>query len=85
MVTIVLKSKADGSWTVHRCHISLFSDLQLGMAIKLAREIARDEHVRSGREVRVELSGPFPTLVLARHPRVVSSGGKRDTGHALAA
>jgi hypothetical protein len=45
----------------------LFSDLQLGPAIKLAREMARDEHQRLGRRVRVEMPGPLSTIVLARY------------------
>lgn len=67
MVTILLKPEANGSWSIHRCHITLFSDLQLGLAIKLAREMARDEHLRFGREVRVEMPGPTPSLILASY------------------
>jgi hypothetical protein len=68
MVTIWLKPKANGSLSIHRCHITLFSDLQLGLAIKLAREMARDEHLRLGREFRVEMPGPISCLALASHP-----------------
>jgi hypothetical protein len=67
MVTISLKQSAAGEWRVCRCQITLFSDLQLGPAIKLAREMARDEHQRLGRRVRVEMPGPLSTIVLARY------------------
>jgi hypothetical protein len=67
MVTISLEQSAAGNWRVCRCRITLFSDLQLGAAIKLAREMARDEHQRLGRQVRVEMPGPISTIVLARY------------------
>ena len=67
MVTISLKESAAGDWRVCRGQITLFSDLQLGAAIKLAREMARDEHQRLGRRVRVEMPGPISTIVLARY------------------
>lgn len=67
MVTISLKQSAAGGWRVCRCRITLFSDLQLGAAIKLAREMARDDHQRLGRRVRVEMPGPISTILLARY------------------
>jgi uncharacterized membrane protein len=67
MVTISLKQSAAGGWRVCRCQITLFSDLQLGAAIKLAREMARDEHQRLGRRVCVEMPGPMSAIVLARY------------------
>ena len=85
MVTILLKPKANGSWSISRCHVTLFSDLQLGLAIKLAREMARDEHLRSGREMRVEMPGPFPSVVLASHPHAAASVQDSHNRSALAA
>ncbi|HWX66466.1 MAG TPA: hypothetical protein VNZ27_08595 [Rhodanobacter sp.] len=67
MVTISLKQSAAGDWQVCRCRITLFSDLQLGPAIKLAREMARDEHQRLRRQVCVEMPGTVSTIVLARY------------------
>ena len=67
MVTISLKQSAAGDWRICRCQITLFSDLQLGAAIKLAREMARDEHQRLGRRVCVEMPGPISMIVLARY------------------
>lgn len=67
MVIISLKQSGAGEWRLCRCQITLFSDLQLGAAIKLAREMARDEHQRLGRRVCVEMPGPISMIVLARY------------------
>ena len=67
LVIISLKPSVAGGWKVCRSHIALFGDLQLGAAIKLARELARDEHQRSNRPVSVEMPGPTSTIVLARY------------------
>ncbi|MGY3038672.1 hypothetical protein ACVWWQ_000259 [Rhodanobacter sp. TND4EL1] len=69
MVTLLLKPLANGAWSICRQQVTLFSDLQLGPAIKLARELARDEHQRLGRDVRVEMPGPVSTVVLANYSR----------------
>jgi hypothetical protein len=65
MVTISLRQAVAGDWCVRRGQITLFSNLQLGAAIKLAREMARDEHERLGHRVRVEMPGPSSVIVLA--------------------
>lgn len=40
MVTVSLEQSAAGNWRVCRCRITLFNDLRLGAANKLAREMA---------------------------------------------
>lgn len=67
MVTISLRPSTVGRWSISRAHITLFSDLQLGPAIKLAREVARDEHLRSRRAILVEMPGPEAMIILARY------------------
>ncbi|MBB6243090.1 MULTISPECIES: hypothetical protein [unclassified Rhodanobacter] len=67
MVIISLKQGPKGSWSVSRAHVTLFSDLQLDAAIALAKEVAHDEHLRTGRPIRVEMPGHASTLVLARY------------------
>jgi len=67
MVTISLMQSAAGSWHVCRCQIALFSDLPLGSAIRLAREMARDEHHRMGYQVCVKIPGPSSMIELARY------------------
>lgn len=65
--TVSLKQLAAGSWHVCRCQIALFSDLQLGSAIRLAMEMARDERQRLRHQVCVKIPGPSSTIVLARY------------------
>ena len=48
MVTISLKQSAAGRWRVRRCQIALFSDLPLGSAIRLAREMALFSKLQGG-------------------------------------
>jgi hypothetical protein len=67
VVTISLKQSAAGSWHVCRCQIVLFRDLQLGPAIRLAREMARDEYQRQGHRVCVKMPGPSSAIVLAHY------------------
>lgn len=82
MVTISLEQSAAGNWRVCRCRITLFSDLQLEAAIELAREMARDEHQRLGRQVRVEMPGSLSTIVLAQY---ADDESKSSAADALAA
>lgn len=83
MVTISLEQSAAGNWRVCRCRITLFSDLQLEAAIKLAQEMARDEHQRLGRQVRVEMPGSLSTIVLAQYAD--DNESKSNAADALAA
>jgi hypothetical protein len=69
-VVFSLKECADGQWSVCRGSIALFSQLRLGPAIKLAREVARDEHRRSGCAVTVQLPGPRSAIELASYSRI---------------
>ena len=69
MIVYSLSESARGFWNVRRGGFSLFSDLRLGPAIKLARELARDEHQRSGRSACVEMPGPESCIRLAQYAR----------------
>lgn len=69
MIVYSLKQSPEGQWSVCRSGFSLFSDLRLGPAITLAREVARDEHARSGRSVCVEMPGPESSIRLAQYAR----------------
>lgn len=55
MIVYTVKQSQDGYWSIRRMGSTLFSDLQLAAAIRLARTIARDEHHRSRRSVSVEM------------------------------
>jgi hypothetical protein len=67
MVTFELKPSAKGYWDVCRSRVTLFSDMKLAPAIRLAREMARDEHQRSGHQICVEIPGPISTITLGRY------------------
>lgn len=71
-----------GALGVCRRWITLFSDLQLGAAIRLAWEMARDEHQRLGRQVRVETPRPISAIVRARY---ADGGDESNAADALAA
>ena len=57
MVVYTLKQADDGEWSICRMGSALFTQMQLGPAIKLARKAARDEHCRSGQPTCVEMRG----------------------------
>jgi hypothetical protein len=67
MVIYSLKPSTEGRWNVCRSGVSLFSDLRLEAAVRLAREVARDEHFRCARTVYVEMPGPESTIRLAQY------------------
>lgn len=54
-------------WRVHQGSSDLVEGLALGKAIKYARQLARDQHERTGCAVAVELVIPEKTLMLAQH------------------
>lgn len=66
MMPVSLTPAAD-LWNIRRNGITLFHGLALGAAIKLAREVARDEHLRSGRDTCVEMHGLGEPILLALH------------------
>lgn len=73
MIVYSLKQSPEGHWSVCRSGFSLFSNLRLGAAISLAREVARDEHIRSGRRVCVEMPGVESNIRLAQYSRLDAS------------
>lgn len=64
-IVISLVECPDGTWNVCRESLVLLGQLRLGPAIKHARELARDEHRRTGERVSVMLTGSQPTIQLA--------------------
>lgn len=55
MIIYCLKQADDGLWAVCRMRATMFQGLQLGPAMKLAREAAREEHLRVGEPTFVDL------------------------------
>ena len=80
MLTISLRPSTGRGWNV--CHQGnvLFSELPLGEAIQLARQLARAEHERTRQPTCVDVPGPLGRIVAAcfarqadlyaGHPRV---------------
>lgn len=68
MMTISLEQTVAEDWNVSLHQTTLFRELQLGSAIRIAREMARDEHHRRGRAVLVKMPGPTSKIVLACYP-----------------
>ncbi len=60
MVIYSLSQASDDTWSIRRAGTTLFSQLRLGPAIQLARETARNEHMRSGRCSRQQPGGSQP-------------------------
>lgn len=69
MVVYSIRETGAGRWSVCRLDTALFSGLSMIDAIKLAREVARDEFLRSGRSTSVEMPGPHTVIKLAQFSR----------------
>lgn len=70
MMRVSLVPATASLWSIRRSGITLFREMTLGAAIKLAREVARDEHLCSGRDTCVEMPGVDGPILLALHVRV---------------
>ena len=84
MVLVLLTPAVADLWNIRRGNITLFRELALGPAIKLARELARDEHLRSGRDTCVEMSSGGGPIRLALHARS-PAGAAGTSGDSVAA
>ena len=84
MMLVSLSPTAAGLWDIRRSNVTLFHDLPLAGAIRLARERARDEHMRCGREISVEMpctGGPIRLALYER--RMLDGAGGLQGGAAL--
>lgn len=66
-IVISLVECDGGAWNVCRGSVPLHGQLRLGAAIKLARQLARDEHHRSGLDTSVLLTGSPKAIQLAHY------------------
>lgn len=62
-----IKEDGAGMWCICRAQTCLGSRLTLAQAIKQARQLARDQHVRSGLAVSVEMISPEGATTLAQY------------------
>jgi hypothetical protein len=77
MIVYTVKQSQDGHWSIRRMGSTLFGDLQLAAAIRLARTIARDEHHRSQRPVSVEMHDAASVIRLGNY--------QQEDGHSATA
>jgi hypothetical protein len=76
MIVYTIQQDEIGQWGVCRDDILLFRELTLGPAIRLARDIARDEHHRSSRPTYVEMREGVSQTTLARYPKQADAAGR---------
>ena len=65
MMIYTVKQNESGRWSVSYMGVALADGLQLGPAIKQARNAARAEHLKSGLTTRVEMHGADAIVPLA--------------------
>lgn len=85
MVLVSLTQTDAYRWSIRRGNTTLFRGLPLGPAITLAREIARDEHLRSKRAVCVEMPGIGGPIRLASYARPPADATEASSGDSVAA
>ncbi|MGC1547120.1 MAG: hypothetical protein WA777_01175 [Rhodanobacter sp.] len=66
-IVFTLKEDRNGLWCIARGAAALFTELRFAVAIKLARQLARDEHSATGLSTCVELASPEFTTTLAQY------------------
>jgi hypothetical protein len=85
MMLVSLTPTAADLWNIRRGNIILFRGLTLGQAIKLAREIARDEHLRRGHDIGVEMPGVDGPINLALYVKPSPDATRVASGDSVAA
>jgi hypothetical protein len=76
MIVYTIKQDEGGQWGICREDAFLFRELTLGPAIRLARDIARDEHHRSSRPTCVEMRAGGSQTNLATYPKQADAAGR---------
>ena len=67
MILYTVKPNDSGQWCVQTTATTLADGLQLGAAIRRARDAARTEHLESGLATRVEMHGADAIVPLAHY------------------
>jgi hypothetical protein len=67
MILYTVKQNESGLWCIRYMSVTLADGLQLGPAIKQARDVARAEHLESGLTTRVEMHGAAAIVPLANY------------------
>ncbi|WP_027484704.1 hypothetical protein [Rhodanobacter sp. OR87] len=70
MIVYTVKQNESRLWCVCTMSATLADGLQLGPAIKQARDAARAEHLESGLATRVEMHGAAAIVPLANYQKL---------------
>jgi hypothetical protein len=84
MIVYTIRQDEGGQWEVCREDHLLFRELSLGPAIRLARDVARDEHNRSSRPTCVEMREGGSQTNLATYPKQADAAGRWEASDLLA-
>jgi hypothetical protein len=76
MIVYIIKQDDDGKWGICREKTLLFRGMLLGPAIRLARDVARDEHHRSCRATCVDIYEAGVRTSIARYPKQANAKGQ---------
>lgn len=69
---LTIQESAHGLWCIRSGSAVLFDQLSFAHAIRLARNMAREEHAVSGRSIAVEMASPEFTIALAQYADTLS-------------
>jgi len=67
MIVYTVKQNESGLWCIRTMSATLADGLQLGAAIRQARDVARTEHLESGLVTRVEMHSADAIVPLAHY------------------
>jgi hypothetical protein len=79
MIVYIIKQDGNGKWGVCRDGTLLLRELTLGPAIRLARDVARDEHHRSCRATCIEIHDGGSRTELAGYPKETGTTKQRGS------
>lgn len=68
-IVFTITESSGGLWCISRKSTALHTELRFAEAIKLARQMARDEHAITGLPTTVEMITPELTTILAQYAR----------------
>ncbi len=83
-VVYSIRASRNTQWYVTINRWVVCRQLKLAPAIKLARQLAREEHAASGRTVFVELATENLSILLAHYPREAAEFSGTDMMSAVA-
>jgi hypothetical protein len=68
-VVFTIKESGGGLWRIERNAVPVHSGLRFGAAIRLGRQLARDEYAAAGLSTRVDMVTSELTVILGQYAR----------------